>query len=54
MRDAHGEHVVHPDPKTYEGKGDDCDNDRPVPDERRACETGIIVDRMPAMGKKMI
>ena len=34
MRDAHGEHVVHPDAEAQEGERDDRDDDRPVADQR--------------------
>ena len=34
MRDAHGEHVVHPNAEAQEGERNDRDDDRPVADQR--------------------
>ena len=38
MRDSHGEHVVHPNAETQEGECNDCDDDRPIADQRSVGE----------------
>ena len=43
MRDAHGEHVMHPDAEAQERQGDDREDDRAVADERPAGEDRLFM-----------